>query len=282
MSLRQRLGRSFTSAHPEDAARILEGSSPHDVAAYLEEIPPDTAASLIACLHLPFAVDVLSAANVERAAELCVRLPRDRAALLLRRIETATAERILGAVPQDRARTVKSLMRYPEWTAAALADSEVATLTPDMSVGTAKKRVERSREHVYSSFYVVDRDGRLIGVIGVGDLLHARAADRVDAIMIRDIVNLAAHTDVDTLASHPAWQRLDTLPVVDRSGLFLGVVRHRRIRQILLTARAEDRSGVGEVAVLAELYWISLSNLVAGIGEMLATSTATREASGRN
>lgn len=281
MAIHQQLGSSFAGAHPEDAARILEGSSPQDVAAFLPEIPAEVAAALLARMQLSFAADCLSLVEGERAAEIGERLRLDRAALLLRRMDDPDAERILGTLSEDRARRLRALMRYPEGTAAAIADPEVATLTPDITVGTARKRLERSRPHVHPNLYVIDRDGRLVGVLGAGALLQARAGDRVESLMRADVITVSAHTDVGALAVHPAWRELDALPVVDRTGLFLGVVRHRRIRQLLDSNRRDDESGLAVLAMMADLYWISLSSLVSGMGEMVGPTAHTRQTRGR-
>lgn len=281
MAIDQRLGARFAGTHPEEAARILEGSAPEHVARFLIEIPADTAAALVERMQLSFAADSLSHIEEERVAEICEAVRLDHAALLLRRMDDADKERILETLPKDRARRLRALMRYPEGTAAAIADPEVATLTPDLTVGSARKRLERSRPHVYPNLYVVDRDGRLVGVLGAGALLQARPAARIESLMRSEVISISAHTDVEALAVHPAWRELDALPVVDRTGLFLGVVRHRRIRQLLDSSRRDDQSDLSVLATMAELYWISLSGLVSGMGEIAGPTKRTRHSRDR-
>ncbi len=98
--------------------------------------------------------------------------------------------------------------------------------------------------------------------------------------MGRGPIRLLATSDLASVAGHPAWLQFDMLPVVDKAGVFLGVIRHKTIRQ-LAAARVET-PGLGEgfdVALrIADLYWRSVSTLVTG----LATATATQRTDGQH
>jgi len=126
--------------------------------------------------------------------------------------------------------------------------------------------------------YVTDRDHRLVGVITIRELLLARPKQTLESIMKRQPIRLAADSILADIAGHPAWQQLDMLPVVDKAQVFLGVIRHRTIRQL---AQPQEK-GAGPVdaihvaLIIADMYWTSLSILATGLA---IAGTSQREPS---
>lgn len=269
MAAGSELSARFAAAHPEDAARILERSPPDAVAGWLESLPPETAAEVLRHLHVPFAVGCLEHLSDEAANEVCARLPRNHTALLLRRASGTARERILAALPEEEADRLRRLLRHPEGTAAAIADQQAMTLTGDLTVGEARERVQRAAGDVTYDIYVVDRGGRLEGVSDIRRLFSAHASDAVATIMRSDVVRLPAGSDLATVATHPGWRDFDALPVVDATGNFLGIVWHRRVRQLVAGAPSDGPSGIDVLTRVADLYWITLADLVAGFGQLL-------------
>jgi len=257
----------FAASHPEDAARILERSRPQSVAALLESLPRDSAVEVLRRLHTPFAARCLEHLS-DAAGEICRRLPLDHAAQLLRRAGHATADRVLRQLPEDDTVRLRRLLRHPEGTAAAIADQQAMTVPSDISIAEARRRVQSSSADVTYDIYVVDRDGRLRGVSDIRRLFRAQARDPVATIMRSDVVRLAASSDLATVALHPGWHDFDALPVVDESGNFLGIVWHRTVRQMAAAAPSDGPSGLDVLSGVANLYWITLADLVAGLGQL--------------
>ena len=79
--------------------------------------------------------------------------------------------------------------------------------------------------------------------------------------------------------NHPAWQRFSTLPVVDDEGTLLGRIRYSTLRdleQALAPTEAPDTWRHLALS-LAEFYWVSSSNIVHGISDMMTSApTPTR------
>lgn len=264
----------FAAAHPEDAARILERSRVDAAAALIETLTPETAVELLRHLHVPFAVTCLEHLSAEAARELCTRLPRDHTAQLLRRASDAVTQRVLGVLPEEEADRLRRLLRHPEGTAAAIADQQAMTLPGDITVGEARKRLQGSAADVTYDLYVVDRDGRLEGVSDIRRLFRAHASDTVATIMRSTVVRLSAASDLATVASHPGWRDFDALPVVDPAGKFLGVVWHRRVRQLVAGAPSDGPTGIDVLTRVADLYWITLADFAAGLGHLLGRARA--------
>ncbi len=280
-SVVRELGAQFAAAHPEEAARALEISTPQDVAAFLDAAPVETAAEVIRRMHAPQAVACLSILEAERSAEICSQVPLDVAAVLLRRMSPTAAESVLTRLKESRAVALRRLLRFTEGTAAALADPQVLTLPSDVSVGEAQKYLRRSAASALYNLYVVDREQRLVGVLTYRTLFLAPPKAALATVMQTELISLPAQADLATVAVHPAWREFDALPVVDKAGVFLGVVRHKRIRQIFVTGKDEGIPGLAMLATLAEWYWTSLSTLMASLAQAAAARSSQTETSTR-
>lgn len=282
MGTSDELGKKFAETHPADAARILERATPDETAAFLDGIPTANAVDVLRHMNVRLAAAVLTAVEIEHAAAIVQSLPLNHAAQVLRHSDPATAEAVLGRVGEQVARPLKRSLRYREGTAAALADPEVLSLPSDMSVAEAQKQLRRSAGDVSYNVYVTDRDHRLVGVITIRELLLAGPKQTLESIMQRQLTRLTASADLASIALDPAWQEFDMLPVVDKAGMFLGVIRHKIIRRLAGERDAgTDVTTVIDVALgIADLYWKSLSGLAAGLAVAAGGSATPRGAGG--
>lgn len=137
-------------------------------------------------------------------------------------------------------------------TARDIMTREVHTVTPatpieDLARTFTEKRVD--------GFPVLDADGRLVGVVTEGDLIHQNqrlhiptvvalfdavvvlgsskrldeeirrlTATRVEEIMTREPITVGEDTPVDEIATLMAEEDVHTLPVVDAAGGLVGVI----------------------------------------------------------
>ncbi len=278
------LGRKFAETHPADAARVLERAEPEEAAAFLDGIPIAAAADLVKRMNLQFAAGALSALEVGQAARILEGLPLHNAARVLRHAKPDAAEALLESMAENVARPLRRLLRYREGTAGALADPKALTVSSDMNVGDAQKQLRRLAADASNNVYVTDRDHRIVGVVTIPELLLARPKQRIEAIMQRQLVRLAANADLAGVAGDRAWLEYDTLPVIDKDDTVVGVIRHQTIRRL-----ADTRDKGPELAFLidtaltvADLYWRSLSGLGAALAVAAAAQTSDGpQASGR-
>jgi magnesium transporter len=269
----------FLEDHPDKAAAVLERVSFSDAAALLSELDPTLAAQALARLSASLAVDCLRSMHGEQVAKVLAEVPLDLAARLLRRAEEETRDRWLTTLPPDRAEQLRRRLRYPPGTAGALADPLVLALPADLPVSEAQKQLRRSAERAYYYIYVVDRDHRLVGALDIRELMLAQTRDSLEGVMHRDPVRIPASSDLATITAHPGWRELDALPVVDSGGVFMGIVRHRTLRQMtgLGTGPGQGEPAVRTLVSLGELYWAGLSAFLAGLGRKGEAPPPSRE-----
>ena len=106
-----------------------------------------------------------------------------------------------------------------------LARPPQVVLTPGQTIDEALRaiRTAASASSIHY-FYVVDDDARLVGVVPTRRLLAAAPEDTVGEVMVENVVAIPDWATVLIASEYFATRRLLAFPVVDGSGVLLGVV----------------------------------------------------------
>ena len=124
---------------------------------------------------------------------------------------------------------IRRLLCHPEGTAGALMDPGVPALPGDISVIEARSLLKASSSRAMYYVYVVDRDNCLIGVLNLRQLMLTSSKQSLESLMRRPVSSLQSGADRTAILGHPGWRDLHALPVVDKGGRFLGVLRHETV-----------------------------------------------------
>ncbi len=218
------LQKKLDQLHPADVAYILEALPLEDrllvwdlVKAerdgdILIEVSDAVRESLIASMDNQELVAAAASLDTDEIADLAPDLPRDVVQELLRSLDAA-----------KRAQVVSSLS-YPEDTVGALMDYDFVTIRADVTVEVALRYLRRLGDlpHHSDKLFVVERDGRLIGVLPLKRLLIHDPEVHVAAIMVDDPVRFRPGDDASDAAQ--AFERYDLVsaPVVTDDDHLIG------------------------------------------------------------
>jgi len=271
MRLYRALANGLLEAHPLDAARVLESVSEREALDVLAAAPVAVAGATIRHLAVHEAARLLAKLERDRAAAVVESLGPEVAANILRRMEAKPLETLLGSVAEGPARSVRTLLRFPEGTAGALMDPNVLALPADLSAEEALAHMRRSPENVRYNLYVVDREQVLVGVLNLRELLLAARKDPLRSIARGKVLSLPAVAGRHAILSHPAWREARSVPVVDERGVYLGAVRYETMRRLEEDRREGDtEGGPSTVEALGDLF----STGIAGVFGAFAASVA--------
>jgi len=259
MSARVQCAIAFAERHPGEAARLLERLPTDQVGAFFERVPSSVGAALLARMSVAAAATTFGAMGEPVARATVAALSGDVAASVLRRQRPERRAALLDGLASSTRRAIERRLDHPERTAGALADGDVPALAEQLTITEARRRLRQAWPAGHRYVYVTDDSHRLVGVIRATDLATARGHDTLRSIMAADVISLAANADLPAVLEHPAWTDFDPLPVVDRAGVFVGAIRHQRLRE--LGAPLARGSLADTLLHLGELYWIGLSSV---------------------
>jgi len=176
--------------HPADLATIIDQLTPKDRAGLLASLDDEAVADAIEELEPESQVDVLEELQPDRAADILEEMsPDDAADLVADLSDTARAE-ILALMEKTEAEEVRELLSYPEETAGGIMTTEFIAVPASLTAGQTidkLRALEPSAETIYY-VYVVDDEGRLVGVLSLRDLIVAKPDTAIKDVMIDEPV----------------------------------------------------------------------------------------------
>jgi magnesium transporter len=261
---------------PADLADVLAALDERDRLTVVQALPPDLSGQALVEMSEPsLAEDTLTALAPERAAEIVEELEDDDAADILGDLPLADQERILFTL-EHRA-DVKRLLRYDQKSAGGRMTTHMVTVRDTATVGEALEEIRRQAETVtdFYQVFVLDRDGRLVGVLPVKDLVVSRRERRVREVMAAAEATVRPEAHQEEVARLLARYNLPSLAVVDDRGHLLGRVTFDDVIDVVEDESTEDLLRFGGVsagealaagwreAVRSRLPWLYLNLLTA-------------------
>ena len=263
MALEAKLRDRFVSAHPAEAARVLELLPASDLGEAILDLPADALSKLLRWLTPYSAATALALVPAPRAAPAFEETPRDAAAAILRAMDARHRSAIVDSLEATAQKALKRLLRYAEGTAGALMDPAVLSIAENASAAEALERLRQSPQHALYYVYVVAEDQKLIGVVNLRELMAARPEQLLGMIAVHSVESVSARASRESIVVHPGWKRFHALPVVGADGRFVGAIRYESVRKLeetLLETRLDDGSRE-TAAALGELYGLGLKGL---------------------
>ncbi len=253
-ALLDRVRALLAEGRAEEAAALLEDLWPGDLADIFEELDEDQQRALLEHLDPGTSADVLEELADEEAAELAETLPDatlsaivdemepDEAADLLREMDPERRRRILAELEDPE--EVRPLLVYPDESAGGLMTTEFLALRRRMTVSEALEAVRRlapsaDPDNIFY-LYVVDRHGKLVGVVSLYDLIRAEPHQLVMDIMDRDVIYVRSDVDQEEVARIFARYDLLSLPVVDAEGRLIGIITPDDVLDVVEEEATED------------------------------------------
>jgi len=167
--------------------------------------------------------------------------PDDRARLTEEMPATVTRRLLAGLPPRERQLT-STLLGYPEDSAGRLMSPEVVRLVAGMSARDALahlRRVGRQAETIYA-LPVTDNQRRLVGALGLRDLVLADPETPVRELMDTEVFSARVDTDQEEAARLMREADLLALPIVDSEDRLVGIVTVDDAMEILEEEETED------------------------------------------
>ena len=222
----------------------------------------DRALAVFEALDPAVQQELLEGLRDVRVRQIFAELDPDDRARLTEEMPAKVARRLLAGLPRHERQMTSTLLGYPEDSAGRLMSPEVANLRASMTSAEALDRVRRigrAAETIYA-LPVTDDSRRLVGALGLRDLVLAPPDALVGDLMDRDVYSAAATADQEEVARLIRDADLLALPIVDTEGRLVGVVTVDDAMEILEEEDTEDLARAGGAEPLGRPY-LSVSSV---------------------
>ena len=212
--------------YPSDLAQILEGFEQDDaLKLFMLIAAPDTAARTLTELAPDLQAHILAQGDYDRMLQVLEQLPPDDRTDILRQLPPEAAKRFMGGMDLDILREVEDLLQYSSDTAGGIMTSQFFAMPESATVQDAIDGVRQlpTYEMVFY-LYVLDENGRLLGVSSLRQLILADPEQPLGQIMNSRAVRVGTDTPRAEIGDLVKRYRLLALPVVDDMDVLVGIV----------------------------------------------------------
>jgi magnesium transporter len=247
--------------HTEDVADLVAELEPDEAAELLARLPAEEAAPIFERLEDDEQEELVELMPAESVAHIASEMASDERADLFSVLPEAVGDKIfetLERVDPEAAEDVREIEKYPETSAGHLMTTGYVSVPFGKTVADAIAAVRtyatESSEPVYN-VYVLDGEGKLLGLASLRELILASPTDKLDDIMRVNVITVPAVEDQEEVARKMSKYDLNAMPVVDTEGALLGVITIDDIVDVLTQEVTEDAQRIGGVEPLDMPYF---------------------------
>jgi len=221
------IAQKYFERDPVAAAHALEAMGSGEAVEVLKTIP------------VAMASEAMKHVNDAYAAVLLRKMPRSFFIRIANNLDVRQAANIFQEFPEDmrrdflelleerKKREIQELLIYPRESAGQIMTVDFIAFHSDLKVKdtVSKIRYLAQKNSKSSYIYVIDREGRLIGVLRMRDLLISDGNTLLESIMHRDVFSVNCFLDREQVANEFSKRNYFAVPVVDHEHKLLGVIR---------------------------------------------------------
>lgn len=239
----QQLKEELNGYHSADLADIFIDLKPEERLLCFKCLDEELAADVVEYLSPQLQVEILGDIDEELASRIISKLPHDSAADVLGDMEEDDSAGYLDRLPDKFSAEVRELLTYNEETAGGIMNPIVLTVNVDMTVKEVLQHIRVSAEKDNMELYyvyVVDKQNHLLGVISLRKLLTSPITQKVEDIMITDIVKLHVDDYQDYIADIFMKYQYNAMPVVDLYNRLKGMITWDDVQDIVEEETTEE------------------------------------------
>ena len=241
---------------PPTIADALRGMTAVQQAVVLRVLPRKEAATVFEFLDRATQTRLLKAMAQQEVADILNFMAPDDRTSLLEESPAAFTKNMLAVLTPDERNVAVCLLGYPKGSIGRLMTPQYVAVKQDWSV---KAVLDYVREHgtdseTLSVLYVIDDAGVLIDDIRVREFLLAPPERLVSDIMDHRFVTLSATDEAQTAINVFLSEDRKALPVVDSSGVLIGIVTIDDVLKIAESRATAELQRVGGTEALDEPY----------------------------
>lgn len=229
--------------HPADLADRLQRMPNEAALDTLAQLPEDLAAETMVELDREKFGELAETLSAERLGQYLAHLSHQDAADLLGELPTDDQHEVLQRIAPEHATRVRALLSYPEDSAGGIMSDRFICLRENQTVGECQEYLRtRSEEYLedVSYLYVTDHAGKLIGIVSLRDLVFRRPDRHISEIMNPDVAYVPADADQEEIARQFEHYGYLGLPVLDKTGRLVGVVKASDVFKVAQEEATED------------------------------------------
>jgi len=236
--------RLIEELHPADLADVVEHLESDEILAVFTRLMPERAGEVLKEISSPIQEKIAHELDDQTITNILNELNSDDATDIFSYLERERAEKISSLVQPEVSEELQKLLGYETDTAGGIMALEFVSVNANSDIRGAIESIREKREDVEKLYYVwvVDDDGKLVGVVSMKDLLLEPIDTKIQDIMNADIISVDADTDQEEVARIIKQYDLTHVPVVNGQQKLIGRITNDDIIDVIEEEASEDIS----------------------------------------
>lgn len=200
--------------------------------------------------------DLLNLFSDKEIKEMLDAMFTDDAVDLIEEMPANVVERILRNMNPEIRAEINSILNYPEDSAGSIMTTEYISLSPDILIRDALKKIREEgihKETIYTCYVV--KNHILQGIVTAKDLMTNPEEMPILDIMEENIITVNTNDDKEDVAKVFNKYGLISLPVVDHEHCIVGIVTFDDAFEVLETEVTEDIEKMAAIIHSDESYF---------------------------
>jgi len=238
------LAEVFENLPDDEIPLIFRLLSKDQAAATFVEMSSDVQAKLLDKLTNKELKDVMEEVFIDDMADLVEEMPSN------------VVKRILAQADTETRDYLNEILKYPKDSAGSIMTVEFVSLTAELTVEQAFKRIRKialDKETIYTC-YVVDKDNKLIGMVTAKKLMLSDQDVLIKDIMEENVIYSHTLDDKEDVARKLTDYGFIAIPIVDDERRLVGIVTIDDAIDVLQAENTEDIAKMAAVAPSDKTY----------------------------
>lgn len=212
---------------PEDLADHLEKMNVANITKILDILDPAYEAEVIENLNPSFQQSLFRRFHNRHAAAILAKIDPDEAADILLTLPPKRREGVLTLFPKEKRREIERLLSLSQTPIGDLiTTTDYLIASPEQTARAIMADIKtKTADFSYLNYvYIVNRNGQLVGVFNLHELLLQSPDTPLYKFMVQNIVALHLTTPLEIAVKRMLKYKLRALPVIDERRQILGIV----------------------------------------------------------
>lgn len=253
---------SLLSKDKELLNEILDEIYPIDTAILLEEIDDDLLlvfcqmvdkkqiAEVIEQSEITLQKRILEHFNMSDVIEIFSYMSNDDITDIIGELPFQLRKDILRYMNKSESNEIEQLLGYAPDTAGGIMTTEYLALKGDLTVQEAVFKIKKigPKTEVLDVIFVLDNNKKLVGTVGLRDILTADESNKLYDIMNENVIFTHPDEPQEVVSQLVSKYDLTVIPVINRRDSLLGIITVDDIIDVIVEEHTEDLLGLGGVS----------------------------------
>lgn len=253
----QGLWLEFLTIHPADIARFFTDLDITTFQKLFLLLPPLIQSEVFENLPDTLQVPALEAIPDKEKALLLSTFPLDELTDLFDLMPEKDIKKYLTLLSTQDRQTVLSLMKFDPESAGGIMDTDVLTLIQHFTVKQSIVILRRLQPRIdlHRKIFVTDQDNRLVGYIGLEQLVVKDPITRLSSFMEENEIVIGVYEDREEVAAKMIHYGETIAPVVGQNNYFLGAIPSETLVEVIGQEASEDLYRISAMPPIKYTYF---------------------------